>query len=176
MPLDEFFVEGGIGIRGAVCGNQQLCAVKIRCACGNQLNLHRPLGQAADRLCIASRSGFFVCNRSGLTSRTSAGECHPFCLHFFLHPSALIFLHCLFIIRCRFALHKGNRGSGAGRQAIAQTIAVVIAHQLRLSVYHSDCAFVTSGGTGTAAIAFILINFNDSSFHNKNLLAFLFSL
>jgi hypothetical protein len=43
---------------------------------------------------------------------------------------------------------------GAGGQAVAQTVAVMLAHELRLAVHHVYCALVAGLGAQAAAGAF----------------------
>ena len=45
--LDEIPVEIAIGKSGAVCGNQQICPLKIRCVDGHQFDLYREIAQTA---------------------------------------------------------------------------------------------------------------------------------
>ena len=52
-------------------------------------------------------------------------------------------------------------------KAVTQAVAVIVPHEPRLAVHHGDGALVTGGVTGAAAVAFILINFNDSPLHRK---------
>ena len=47
VPLDEPLVEGGVGVGGAVGGDEEPHAVKIRRVHRHQLDLHRPLGKVA---------------------------------------------------------------------------------------------------------------------------------
>ena len=47
VVFDEFFVERRIGVGGAVGGDEQLCAVKIRRVYRHELYLNRPLAQSA---------------------------------------------------------------------------------------------------------------------------------
>ena len=83
----------------------------------------------------------------------------------FLHFPLLIFHDGLLVIGRRLPLHKGDGPGGAGGQAVAQTVAVVVPHELRLAVHHGDGALVTGGGAGAAAVALLLIDFNNPSFH-----------
>ena len=59
----------------------------------------------------------------------------------------------------------------AGRRQIVQTVTEVVAHKARLAVYDGDGALVAGIGAGAAAVAFILIDMNYLSLHDK-LLAF----
>ena len=89
-----------------------------------------------------------------------------------LHFLLLIGEHRLLIVSGGFALHKGDRAGGTGGQAVAQAVAVVVAHKLRLAVYHSDGPLVARCGTRAAAVAFIPVDLNDPSFHIRALLVF----
>ena len=71
----------------------------------------------------------------------------------------------------RFPLHKGNGPGGAGGQAVAQAVAVIVPKQFGLSVHHADGSFLTRAGTGAASVAFILINVNDLANHTINRLS-----
>ena len=68
---------------------------------------------------------------------------HPLLLHFLL----LIGEHRLLIVSGGFALHEGDRAGGTGGQAVTQTVAVIVAHELRLAVHHSDGPLVARCGT-----------------------------
>ena len=163
MTFDKFLVESSISICRAVCCDQQLRAVKIWCIYRHQLDLHRPLGETAGllhRYALAAFT-FTMFDLPGLGSRTATGKCFSLCLHLFL----LIFQNCGFVISCCFPLHKGNGSCGACRQTVAQAITVVIPHQLGLAIHHGDGSFMTGIGAGTAAVAFLLIDLYDPSFH-----------
>ena len=83
-----------------------------------------------------------------------------------------VLLHGGFIVGGGFPLHKGDGPGGTGGQAVAQTVAVIVAHELRLAVYHSDSPLVARCGTRAAAVAFIPVDLNDPSFHFCALLVF----
>ena len=83
----------------------------------------------------------------------------------FLHFPLLIFHDGLLVVCRRLPLHKGNGPGGAGGQAVAQPVAVVVPHEPRLAIRHGDGALVTGGGAGTAAVAFFLIDLDDPSNH-----------
>ena len=67
-----------------------------------------------------------------------------------------------------FPLLKRDGTYRAGRQTIAQTVAVILPQQPGLAVHHADGAFVTGFGTQTAADTFIFINFNNFALHKKS--------
>ena len=172
VPLDELLVEGGVGVGGAVGGDEEPCAVKIGRVHRHQLDLHRPLGKAAHLLGLRRFHGgrVLALNIPGLAARAAARQGHALVPHFPL----LIFHDGLLVISRRLPLHKGDGPGGAGGQAVTQAVAVIVPHEPCLAVHHGDGALVTGGGAGTAAVAFILIDFNDPSFHcNASLLLWL---
>ena len=170
VSLDKPLVKGGIGIRRAVRGDEQLGPIEKRRTHRYELDLHRPLGKAA----LRRRRGRLGAGRrlvpegSHPRSGAAAVKTHPLLLHFLL----LIGEHRLLIVSGGFALHEGDRAGGTGGQAVAQTVAVIVAHELRLAVYHSDGPLVARCGTRAAAVAFIPVDLNDPSFHFCALLVF----
>ena len=71
----------------------------------------------------------------------------------------------LIICRC-FAVFKAYCARGASRQAIAESVAIILSHKLCFAVHHADCALVASFGAKSAAVAFIFVYFNYFSYHN----------
>ena len=67
-------------------------------------------------------------------------------------------------------LLKGDGVGGTGGQAVAQTVAVMLVHQLRLAVHQTDGALVTGVDASAAAITLLLINMNDLADHGHDLL------
>jgi hypothetical protein len=77
----------------------------------------------------------------------------------------LAFLHGAFVVFLRFAFLKADRVRRAGRQAVSETVAIIVAEELGLSVYHADCPFVAGFCAQTAAVTFLFINSNNFSNH-----------
>src|SRR5699024_10586995 len=74
-------------------------------------------------------------------------------------------LHGFRIIGSRLPLYKRDGVHGTGRQTVPQTIAVIIPQQFCLSIHHADGTLMTGGSTGAAAVTFLFINLNNSSYH-----------
>ena len=83
---------------------------------------------------------------------------------------ALVFLHSLFIISGGFALDERDGTGRADRQAVAEAVAVVVAHKLGLSVHEADGTLMAGSDTGTTAIAFFFVYMNDFTYHIHTLL------
>ena len=82
--------------------------------------------------------------------------------------------HSGFIVGGCLPLFKGNSIHGASRQAIAQTVAVVLPEQLCFAGYNANGTLVAGSGAQTAAVAFLFIDGNDSSdYGNTSLRSFL---
>ena len=78
-----------------------------------------------------------------------------------------------FIVRGGFALHERDRAGGAGGQAVAEAVAVVVAHQFGFAVDHCDGAFVACRRARAAAVAFFFVDVNDFPDHEKIALSFI---
>ena len=74
--------------------------------------------------------------------------------------------NCLFIVFGRFALRKCDCTGGAGRQAVAQSVAVVVTHELCLATDHLNRTLVARRCASTAAVAFFFVNLNDFTFQS----------
>ena len=162
-------MESGVGVGGAVGGDQQLRTGEIGRGDGCQPDLHRPLGQAAGLLGRGSGRAVRGSDVHGAGAGTSAaaGRGGADQLLCFVGQNGGL------VIGSGLPLHEGDGTGGTGGQAVAQPVAVVVAHELSLAVDHGDSALVTGVGAGAAAVAFFLIYFDDASFHVKILLAVL---
>ena len=76
-------------------------------------------------------------------------------------------LHCLFVISGRFSLDDSDGICRTGRQAVAESVAVIIPNQLCLPVYDGDRALVACLRAQAAARAGRLVNFNDRPFRRR---------
>ena len=87
--------------------------------------------------------------------------------------SAELFLHHVFFDRfgvvggC-LALDKGYRACGARGQAVAEPVAVVVAHELGFAVDHGYRALMAGGGASSAAVAFFFVNMDYSALHKNS--------
>ena len=177
MAPHELLVDIGVGIGGAVGGDQQLGTVKVGRVHRHQLDLARPL-------CQLGLHGHCGCGRCGLLTvelfhhaarAAMERRCGGLCL--LLGGSGLfllVFQHSLLVISGGFALGKGDGTGGASGQAVAKAVAVVVPHQLGLAVHKADGTLVAGGDAGTAAVAFFFVYMNDFADHGKILLALMF--
>ena len=78
--------------------------------------------------------------------------------------------HGSLVIGGRLPLLKGDGIGMTGGQAVAQTVAVMLVHQLRLAVHQTDGALVTGVDTGPAAVALLLVDMDDLADHGHDLL------
>ena len=86
------------------------------------------------------------------------------------------FYRRLIVCEC-ILFDEADRAGWTGRQSVALTIAVIVAQQLGLAVYHADRALMAGLGSETAAVAFLFVDLNNSSFHMVSLrLVFCFGL
>ena len=79
---------------------------------------------------------------------------------------AHIRLHGRSIIGSRFALNKMDGIHRAGGQAVAETVAVIVAQELGLAVHDADGALVAGRRTRAAAVALFFVNVDDFADHN----------
>lgn len=158
--LDEIFVEAGVGIGRAVGSDEQAGTVEIRRMRRYELDLDWPLAQAGNRRSGRDFTSAFRCVReaAGLAAGTAAGIDSSLSGH--------VLLYGFFVIGGGFAFDKGDGIRRAMGQAIAQTVAIIIAHEAGLAVDHGDSPFVTGRGAGAAAIAFFRINLYNFTYHN----------
>ena len=155
-------MEIAVSICGTISRNEELRTVKVRGFDGCQFDLHRPLTQSGRH---RNRSCFFFsfcCHfflhfqQFALAAGASAG-----CFAFFRH----ICLYSPFVISRRFPFHKCDSTCGTYRQAIPQTVTVVISEQCGFAVYHTNGAFVAGLRTQTTAVTFFFINLYNSTNH-----------
>ena len=180
MSVNEIVVEVSVCVSSTIRGNEKLCTVKVRGADRDELDLNRPLGESAlhgDR-CSVSRNRCVVrcrrggmCDRAAHASRASCkfrlrGRC--LCRH---EGSSFSCRHVcqnrLMVISGSLALLKADGVRRTGRKTVSKAVTVIVADQLRLSVDHRDCAFLTGCCACSAAVAFFFINFYDRSFQFK---------
>ena len=150
-------MEVGIGEGRAVRRDQQLRPLEIRGPGGDQLDLHRPVGQLALRLPAGCRGGGLFVGQLA-DGRAGAAGMGPV-------PGGLSRLHRRLVIGGSLPLLKGNGPGGTGRQAVPQPVAVVLPHELSLAVHHVDGALVAGPGAGPAAVALVLVYVNDPANH-----------
>ena len=82
----------------------------------------------------------------------------------------LVFQHSLLIVGSGLPLFEGDGTGGAAGQAVAEAVAVVVAHKLGLSVHEADGTLMAGSDTGTTAIAFFFVYMNDFTYHIHTLL------
>ena len=152
-------MEVGIGKGGAVGGDQQVRVLKEGGVRRNQPQLHRPLGKLALRNGCRDVGGRLrvqrPCHRAGAAVR-------------FLPGGSFRRLTCqngLLVIGGSLPLDDADGAGGAGRQAVAQAVAVVVADQLCLSIHHRNRALVAGAGAQAAAVAAFFIDRNNFADH-----------
>ena len=164
--------------RRAIGGDEQVGAVEIRRAHGHQLDLQRPrrdFGRARrtvgrrrrgmlDRLrARAGASGRLTSRTQHLHARTGAttGRSNR------RRDLRLVRQHGGLIVSSCFALHKRDGARGARRQAIAQAIAVIVAHKARLAIHQADSALVARLHADAASVARSFIDMDNTSNHGN---------
>ena len=165
----EPLVEVRPGVGRAVRRDQQPGAVEPGGLHRHQLDLHRPLGQMGHRAVRNGRGRSGGCIRcpQGLghaAGAASGGRHLPG--RGALQGLRLLGQHGGLIIGRRLPLHKADGPRGAGGQAVSQAVAVVVPQQRGLAVHHADGALVAGRGTGAAAVALLLVDLNDPSYHS----------
>jgi hypothetical protein len=101
---------------------------------------------------IFPMDGFRLC------ARTSA------CQRFFL-LAQLAFLHGGFVIFLCFAFFEADRARRAGRQAVSETVTVIVSEELGFSIYHSNRPFVAGLCAQSTAVARLFVYFDDFPDH-----------
>lgn len=169
VPADEPLVERGVGVGRAVGSNQQPRTVKVGRVHRHQLDLHGPLAQLAG----GRRRGALPC-LGGVQGLGHAARADVHCFGRTAGAAGRVGglvlpggLHGGLVVGRGLALLKRNGPRGAVRQAVAHAVAVVVAHQRGLAADHGDRALVAGGGAGPAAVAFLLVDVNDLSFHGQ---------
>ena len=76
--------------------------------------------------------------------------------------------HGSLVVGSGFPLDEGDGVGGAGRQAVAQPVAVVVAHQARLAVDHGDGTLVARVDAQAAAGALVLVDVNNLAEHGTS--------
>src|SRR5699024_6573291 len=127
LAPDEVLVEIGVGVGGAVGGNEQVGALEVGGVHWGQLDLYRPLAQLGGR---GSGGGGVCLGSEGAGLAAGAGAGGGFGGH--------IGLHRRLVIGGGLSLHEGDGPGGAGGQAVPQAVAVVVPDELGLAVYHGD--------------------------------------
>ena len=164
IAVHEALVEAGAGERRAVGGDEQAASLVVGSAHGHELDLRRPLGEPA-RQGIGGRGGCGRIGRNqgtGGAARTAAGgqgaggaagasrtrRADDGGVEDVLGrglggcAGREVGLHGRLVVRRRLALHERDGLGGAGRQAVAEAIAVVVTQKARLAIDHADGALV----------------------------------
>ena len=162
MIPNEILVEVSIRIRCTIRRNEKVCSCKHRSPLLHQLDLHRPLAEPGRnccriflRICTVNRPAVFTCfSCSGILL---SGRL--FCL-------PLVLFYRLLIVRQRLPLHKRNRICRTDRQAVTESVAVVIPDQLCLPVNHRNRTFMTGMRTKPASCTSVFLYLNNFSNHH----------
>ena len=152
FPFHKVGVHICVGVRGAIGGDKKLRAVKILGVRGYEPYLARPLIKLGNRSAAVFRllgSVFLVLE----LHHTTAGATGMVYMRALLaHFLPFVFENGFFVVSLGFSFRKGYRARGAGGQTIAQTVAIIVAKKLRLSVYYTDRAFVARLGARAATV------------------------
>ena len=76
--------------------------------------------------------------------------------------------HGSLVVGSSFPLDEGDGVGGAGWQAVAQPVAIVVAYQARLAVDHGDGALVACVDAQAAAGALVLVDVNNLAEHGTS--------
>ena len=169
MAAHELLMDVRVGVGGAVGGDKQLGTVKIGCIHRHELDLAGPLGQ------LRGLGGGRSCSRCGLLAVKLAHGAARAAVEDGLFGSGsslflFVFQHSLLIVGSGLPLLEGDGTGGAAGQAVAEAVAVVVAHKLGLSVHEADGTLMAGSDTGTTAIAFFFVYMNDFTYHIHTLL------
>ncbi|MPM96107.1 hypothetical protein SDC9_143264 [bioreactor metagenome] len=148
-----------VGIRRAVGGDEQLCAVKVRGVNRSELNLNRPLVQAGRR--FGDNRSFFCSymplDAAGMRTRAAAGKV--------LGRLGFVGFNGRFVVCGGFAFNERDRTGRTLRQAVAEPVAIIVAQQFSFAVDHADRSFMAGLGARAAAVALIFVYMNNLSDH-----------
>ena len=140
-----------------------------------QLDLHRPVAQAGNRLHRGRGCTFDVLRLFQHPHPRTWAAALVEVLHLLLQFLFLfVFLHCCLVISRGFPLLKSNGSCGAARQTISKAVAEIFPHQLCLAVDDVDGSLMAGGCAQPAAIAFFFVNMDDLPNHIYSLLLWVF--
>ena len=145
--LHEIGVEAAAGIGAAIGGDEQIRAVKIRGLDRRETDLHGPVAK------LRRISGLNAVRRRAGAAGSSL-----------LFRALRGFDRRLVICR-GLALDEAYRACRAVGQAVAQTVAVIVAHEPGLAVNKPYRALVACVDALSAAVALFLVYLNNSSYH-----------
>ena len=145
---------------------------------GCQLDLHRPVAQAGDRLHRGGNCTFGSGLRLFQHPHPGAGAAALVeVLHLLLQFLFLfVLLHRCLVVGRGFPLLKGNGSGGAARQAVAKAIAEIFPHQLCFAVDDINGSLMAGGCAQAAAVAFFFVNMDDLPNHIYTLLLWFFCI
>lgn len=112
----------------------------------------------------------FVHNRFRHGTRTAARG-HA-CMNLSLCTTHFLGNHGCLIVGRSLTLDEFNGIFGARRQAITQSIAIVVAQKARLAAHQANRALVARMHTQTAARALLFVNMDHASFHTTPFVIF----
>ena len=168
-------MEIGVGVGCAVRCNQKLCSLKVGRMDRCQLDLHRPVAQAGNRLHRGRGCTFAVLRLFQHPHPRAGAAALVEVLHLLLQFLFLfVFLHRSLIISRGFPLLKGDGSGGAARQTISKAVAEIFPHQLCLAVDNVDGSLMAGSCTESTAVAFFFVNMDDLPNHIYFLLLWVF--